>query len=122
MATVINYADYKRGLRLGRAKFVDPVLADIIDVLLTSGGVAHRQVVADRIASRRLGRPAIADRKVQDEVFGVFDDYLAVAATRRPAPLLCLPFGAGSYRWALTPAGERLFAPRASTADRRQAH
>jgi hypothetical protein len=122
VATVINYADYKRRVRLGRARFIEPVLADIIDVLLSSGGVAHRQKVADVIASRRLGRPVAADRAVQDEVYAAFGNYLAQASTRRPAPLLCLPLGPDSYRWALTPAGETLFSPNASAPTRRKLH
>lgn len=49
MATVINCSEYRRRVRLGRARFIDPVLADIIDVLLGRGGVAHRQEVAGLI-------------------------------------------------------------------------
>lgn len=109
VGAIISYSAYKRGGRNSRLS-VEPVVAEIIDALLSRGGSAHRQVVADHIVSIRSGRPIPASRELQQEIYDGFERYLDMAARRRPAPLLYRPLGPGSYRWALTPSGERLFA------------
>lgn len=109
VGTVVSYFDHKRRARGGKALHIDPVIAEILEALLVLGGCAHRQVVADQIAQRRSGRPCPAEVAARNEIYAAFDDYLAWAAPRKAAPLLERPLGEGSYRWALTDAGKRLF-------------
>ena len=87
------------------------MIAEILEALLVLGGCAHRQLVADQIALRRNGRSCPAEATARDEIYAAFDAYLVWAAPRKAAPLLERPLGQGSYRWALTDAGRRLFQP-----------
>jgi hypothetical protein len=109
VGTVVSYFDHKRRTKGGKAHYVDPVIAEILDALFDLGGCAHRQLVADQIAQRRSGRSCPAEATARDEIYAVFDAYLVWAAPRKAAPLLERPLGEGSYRWALTDAGRRLF-------------
>lgn len=111
MGTVVSYFDHKRRAKGGRTRHVDPVIAEILEALLVLGGSAHRQAVADRITLRRSGRPCPSDTEARNEVYAAFDAYLTWAATRQAPPLLWLPMGSASYRWALTDAGLSLFQP-----------
>lgn len=120
VSAIINFAAYKQGARQ-RRPVVEPIVAEIVEALLRRGGSAHRQVVADHIASVRAGRPAVAARELQQEIYQGFQRYLDLAETRRPAPLLHRPLGPASYRWALTPSGERLFT-RTTAPSSRQVH
>lgn len=106
--TVIELEAYRRVVRARRLGDIAPAVADILHVLVESGGALHRREVAQRLAERRgifsrEGRDA-----VEAEVFGAFDRYMQFAAGKRQAPLMHLPFGPGSYRWAVTEAGRRL--------------
>jgi hypothetical protein len=88
---------------------MDPIVADIVTALKRLSGSAHRDVVADLIlGNRRPARPE-ALRAERDAIFKTFADYVDAAARRRAPPLLYMPLGEGSYRWALTAAGLTLF-------------
>lgn len=120
MGAIVNSGANTQGPRQKRPA-VEPIVAEIIEALLRRGGSAHRQVVADHIASVRAGVPVTATREIQQEVYAGFERYFEVSRTRRPAPLLHRPLGLDSYRWALTPSGERLFT-RVTARSRRQVH
>lgn len=109
MGTVVSYFDHKRRARGGKARLVDPVVIEILEALLALGGCAHRQMVADQIAQRRSGRSCPAEVAARTEIYAAFDAYMAWTVTRKATPLLDRPLGEGSYRWALTEAGQRLF-------------
>lgn len=109
VGSVVSYSEHKRRMRGGRARLADPALSEILEALNALGGSAHRQAVADQIALRRSGRSCPADTATRSEIYFAFDAYLTWAATRKPPPLLWRPLGAGSYRWALTDTGMRLF-------------
>lgn len=109
MGTVVSYFDHKRRSKGGKAHHIDPVIAEILDALFDLGGCAHRQMVADQIAQRRSGRSCAAEVAARNEIFAAFDAYLVRAASRKSPALLERPLGDGSYRWALTDAGRRLF-------------
>lgn len=113
MDTVLDYAIHKRKIQRNRADRIDPVIAEIIDALISLGGEAHRGPVADRVAGNRAGYPLKASDGLAQEVFQAFETYLEAAngfAARQP--LLTRPFGDDSHRWALTHAGTALFAER----------
>lgn len=103
MGTIINYSTYRSGVRpaAGR-KPVDPIVAEIMAALAECGGSAHREIIANAIASRRAGRAVVASRDLQDEVYGGFERYVDQSSGRRQTARLCKPFGPDSYRWALT--------------------
>lgn len=109
MGTVVSYFDHKRRAKGGRARHIDPVIAEILEALLVLGGCAHRQMVADQIAQRRSGRSCPAENAARNEIYAAFDAYLAWAAGRKTPPLVERSFGDSSYRWALTESGMRLF-------------
>lgn len=88
-----------------RAKFaktwnINPLVAEIAEVLMMLGGSAHRNVVAERIALRR-SRQDISEGLRRD-IFQAFEAHCAGAARAGLPSLVHLPFGAGSHRWALT--------------------
>lgn len=87
---------------------VGPSVAEILETLAASGGALHRTDVTKRIAERRGLRAGPARRELESELLEAFDRYLAFAASRPQAPLMHLPFGPGSYRWALTETGRQL--------------
>jgi hypothetical protein len=111
VGTVVSYFDHKRRARSGKAHHIDPMIAEILEALLVLGGCAHRQLVADQVVQRRSGRSCPAEVAARNEIYAAFDAYLVWAAPRKAAPLLERPLGEGSYRWALTDAGRRLFQP-----------
>ena len=111
MGTVLSYFEHKRRAPGGRARHIDPVIAEILEALLALGGSAHRQAVADQVALSRGGRSSSPDTAVRDELYAAFDAYLTGGAARKALPLLWLPLGPGSYRWALTDVGLNLFQP-----------
>ncbi len=106
--TVVELAAYRRLMRSERFGDVGPAVAEILDTLAASGGALHRAEVAKRIAERRGLRAGPARRELEAELADAFERYLTFAATRPQAPLMDLPFGPGSYRWALTEAGRQL--------------
>jgi len=116
VGTVVSYFDHKRRAKGSKARHIDPLIAEILEALLVLGGCAHRQMVADQIAQRRSGRSGPAEVAARNEIYAAFDAYLAWAASRKTTPLLDRPLGEGSYRWALTDAGRRLFQPAPSAA------
>jgi hypothetical protein len=109
--TVVELAAYRRLMRAVRLDDVWPAVAEILESLAASGGAAHRSEVIKRIAERRGLRAGPGRQDLEAELLTAFDRYLVFAATRRPPPLMHLPFGPGSYRWALTEAGRQLIGP-----------
>lgn len=109
MGTVVSYFEHKRRAVRGRARHIEPVMAEILEALLALGGCAHRQAVADQIAFRRSGRSCPADAATRSEIYAAFDTYVTRASTRKAPSLLWRPLGPGSYRWALTETGLALF-------------
>lgn len=101
---------------------VDPVVGEIVHALLALGGSAHRDAVVARIASDRAGRTTGPSPELRAEIHARFQIYLDTASRSRPAPLLHLPLGSGSYRWALTDAARSLFFRPAAAASERQIH
>ncbi len=77
-------------------------MAQIIEALTECGGSAHRDVIANIIASRRAGRTTVASREIQDEVFGGFQRHVDQASAKGLHARLYRPLGTESYRWALT--------------------
>lgn len=112
LGTVLSYFEHKRRAPGGRARHSDPVIAEILESLLALGGSAHRQAVADLVSQRRGDRSGPLELAGRDEIYSAFDAYLTGVSTRRLPPLLWLPLGSGSYRWALTEAGQQLFQTR----------
>ena len=106
--TVVELEAYRGLVRTVRLDEVGPAIAEILEVLSASGGALHRADVAKRIAERRGLRAKEARRALEAEVFAAFERYLAFAAAPPQPPLMHLPFGHGSYRWALTEAGRLL--------------
>ena len=110
MGAVISYSAYKTGARLGGGRrSIEPIVGEIVHALLALGGSAHRDAVAAHIASARAGRTTAAAPELRTEVYAGFQRYIEIASARRPAPLLHLPLGPSSYRWALTEAARSLF-------------
>jgi hypothetical protein len=89
-----------RSLKRQRVALVNPLIGEIADALLVSGGAAHRDVVIDLIAVGR-GAPSASDglRRELIEAFDLHCDYTDRGGL--PA-VLHLPFGPHSRRWALT--------------------
>ena len=116
--TVVELATYRQLMGSVRLDEVAPTVADILDTLSACGGALHRTDVARRIAERRGVRAKPARQVLEAELFEAFDRYLVFAAARPQAPLMHLPFGPGSYRWALTEAGRQLIGPAEAPASR----
>lgn len=116
--TVVELAAYRRLMASARLDEVAPTVAEILDTLSACGGALHRADVAKRIAERRGVRAKPARQALEAELFEAFDSYLVFAAGRPQAPLMHLPFGPGSYRWALTEAGRQLIGPAEAPANR----
>jgi hypothetical protein len=103
VGTILNYSAYRPRSRSASAKrSLEPIVAQIIDALTECGGSAHRDVIANIIASRRAGRTTVASREIQDEVYGGFQRYMDQASARGSHARLYRPLGPDSYRWALT--------------------
>ena len=88
-----------------RAKFdktwnINPLVAEIAEILMALGGSAHRNLVAERIAIRRSRQDA--SDGLRRDIFEAFDAHCDGAARAGLPSLVHLPFGAGSHRWALT--------------------
>jgi hypothetical protein len=109
--SVVELAAYRRLMRSVRLDDVWPAVAQILDALVASGGAAHRSDVIRRVAERRGLRAGPGRQALEAELILAFDRYMVFAATRQPPPLMHLPFGPGSYRWALTDAGRQLVGP-----------
>ena len=116
MGTVVSYSEHKNRTGKGRVRLVNPMVVEIVEALIALGGGAHRQAVADQVALRRTGRACPAEPAMRTEVYAAFDAYLVWSASRKVPPLLHLPLGTDSYRWALTDAGMHLFQSTASVA------
>ena len=123
MNAIISQAARRVTVRTGAGRrSVDPVVAEIVAALRVLGGSAHRQRVADQIAQTRTGRPLPATREVSELIFEAFRRHAESTGGRRAAPLFHTPFGAGSYRWALTPDRLGMGINTASPAIREHAH
>ena len=77
-------------------------IGEIVDALITLGGQAHRDRVADAVASARAGAPTRATPALTAHLSAAFDDRLLFdrSVVGRPV-LFALPHGAGSLKWAL---------------------
>jgi hypothetical protein len=75
------------------------LIDEIVEVLMEFGGSAHRDSVILRVASRR-GLAEVPDRLRRD-LMNAFD--LDCAGAGELESRVCLPFGEGSRRWAMTP-------------------
>jgi len=86
----------------------NPLVAEIVEVLMDAAGSAHQDVVISQIAARR--GELQATESLAREIVAGFEDYLAKARRRRDRPtLLKRAFGEDSRRWALEPAAYALF-------------
>jgi len=106
---VIQYAKHRRSGN-PRARYHEPLLvAEIVDALCFLGGAAHRDQVFARVASVRADQMAIATPALREELQQAFDSHRqAFPGGLGPPPLLDLPFGGDSRRWALTRAAADL--------------
>lgn len=100
-ADILDYmAQVRRNAR--RNPDADPLVAEIVEALLALGGQAHRDVVAERVASAREGRPSKSSAGLTAHIRAAFEERLRLDRSTRDRPtLLYLPFGDGSHRWAL---------------------
>ena len=90
-----------RRMKFAKTWNVNPLVAEIVEILLIYGGSAHRNLVAERIAMRRT-EEQISDG-LKREIFEAFDTHCEGAANANQPALVFLPFGEGSHRWSLTP-------------------
>ncbi len=90
-----------RRMKFAKTWNVNPLVAEIVEILLIYGGSAHRNLVAERIAMRRTSEQ-ISDG-LKREIFEAFDTHCEGAANANQPALVFLPFGEGSHRWSLTP-------------------
>lgn len=90
-----------RRMKFAKTWNINPLVAEIVEILLVYGGSAHRNLVAERIAMRRT-EERISDG-LRREIFEAFDAHREGAARTGQPSLVFLPFGGGSHRWALTP-------------------
>ncbi|MES2342400.1 MAG: hypothetical protein V4597_12025 [Pseudomonadota bacterium] len=90
-----------RRMKFAKTWNINPLVAEIVEILLVYGGSAHRNLVAERIAMRRT-QERISDG-LRREIFEAFDAHREGAARTGQPSLVFLPFGGGSHRWALTP-------------------
>ena len=90
-----------RRVKFAKTWNVNPLVAEIVEILLIYGGSAHRNLVAERIAMRRTSEH-ISDG-LKREIFEAFDTHCEGAAKANQPALVFLPFGEGSHRWSLTP-------------------
>jgi len=103
MSRVVDFASAKDLQRRHRRNGVDPIIAEIVFALLECGGEAHRTTVAERVMRARTGRALDPKEPERREIYSAVDAYLLVISRKGRTPMVCLPFGAGSHRWALTP-------------------
>ncbi len=84
----------------GGVAILNPLVREIVEILLDLGGAAHRDLVVAHVAKRRgIYRPSEAMRRELDEAFAA---YCGGASDPRASGLLHLPYGPHSRRWALT--------------------
>lgn len=110
--SIVNLAGYRRARSARPDKACGPELADIMDALHLSGGALHRSEVARQVAEWRGLRARRDIVAIELELDQAFRNYLAAAEAQSRSPLLFLPFGPRSYRWALTDAGRALLSDR----------
>lgn len=90
-----------RSAKLAKAWQVNPMMVEIVEVLLDCGGAAHRELIAREIAWRR-SRMAPSDG-LRREVFTMLTVHCDQAVQAGQKPMITRPFGEESYRWAMTP-------------------
>lgn len=87
-----------------RLQHVDPLVAEICEVLLRFGGSAPRDQV---IAALGENRSAPVDNALRARAVAVFDAHSSPEALpTRVQPLFKRPFGPGHNRWSLTAEAE----------------
>jgi hypothetical protein len=89
-----------RQAKLARTWDINPLMAEIVEVLLSFSGAAHRDAVVDAIARRKSNDPASEGLR-QQILEAVAIHRQKAEETGRP-PLVYLPFGESCHRWALT--------------------
>jgi hypothetical protein len=89
---------------------LDPLVEEIAEALFEIGGSAHRDMVMDYIVTLRGAGAASSD--VKSELLDAFELHCVGAHPDRHCALLHLPFGEGSHRWSLTPAGRQFVSSR----------
>ncbi|HLI67950.1 MAG TPA: hypothetical protein VKU90_16415 [Caulobacteraceae bacterium] len=89
-----------RAIRVQRAKLIKALVDEMVEALVEMGGSGHRDAVIARVAVRLGVSPATEDFK--RDVKEAFEKRRAGPADEGGGALLCLPFGEGSHRWALT--------------------
>ena len=108
MSKIVDFAGSRDQMRKRRGFRLDPVIADVTFALLSCQGAAHRDAVADLVIARRRSGAIARPPVTRQQIFKAFDAYMSAVATRGLPSLLHRPFGADSYRWALTPLGLQL--------------
>jgi len=78
---------------------------EIIDVLSELGGASHRDPAMLRLAARR-GARQLSDQ-LRDDLIQAIERHRMGLDRDGAEPMVCLAFGEGSHRWALTPEGRR---------------
>lgn len=87
--------------KIARSWDVNPLMGEIVDVLLIHGGSAHSDTVVKHIALRRSKAPV--SEGLRREIHETFTIHRRRAQDAGLPPLVHLPFGEASLRWALTP-------------------
>ena len=86
------------------APFVDPLAAEICEILLSLGGAAPREQV---MAALGENRSAPADNALRARAVAVFDAYSGSGDMgANVQPLFRKPYGPGKHRWALSTEAE----------------
>ena len=93
-----------RRARLKRMDTIHPIVAEIVEILQSLGGSAHRDLVADQVAMRRSGLSVKASPALKDDVFQAFEAHCEGGPQTTGRLLFQKPFGGDSHRWALSPA------------------
>jgi hypothetical protein len=100
MSDVVQFK--KTARRRWNASAPKPLVSEIMDALHDLGGQAHRDVVCNYIAANRANSGLRPQHDVFEDLLAAFEDHLDSHAG---APLLALPFGPDSRRWALSHEG-----------------
>ena len=96
----VQAADACAAGALAGVAILNPLAAEIAQVLLDLGGAAHRDLVVAHVAKQRgVYRPSEALKRELDTAFNA---YCGGANDPRAPNLLHLPYGPDSQRWALT--------------------
>ena len=90
-----------RSSRLSNTWMINPLIAEIFQVLLDFGGSAHRDSVVAQVAWRRTRTEASPG--LRREIVQAFDIHQERAREAGLPALMHRPFGDESQRWSVTP-------------------